>query len=106
MVRVLGVSDILWGPWQRRHIAARHRVSAEEFEQAWTSRVDVATRFHAAHGTYYQSYGLTDDDRELELIWRWNDDTVWPITAFDHEETDNADSTRKKRRKIRRATRG
>lgn len=72
---------ILWGSYQELHITDRHGVTAYEFEQAWRDRTDVVVR----HDGSYESESVTDDAREVYLIWRWDFDDpelVFPITAF------------------------
>jgi protein-tyrosine-phosphatase len=75
------VTEILWGPYQEHHIAVRHGLTAEQFEEAWIDRVDLVIR----HDDSYESLGATDDGREVYLVWRWDisdPSRVFPITAF------------------------
>jgi hypothetical protein len=57
------VAEILWGPYQEHHITARHGVAAEEFEAAWTERIDLLVR----RDDSYESVGATNDGREVYL---------------------------------------
>jgi uncharacterized DUF497 family protein len=79
------VADIIWDTWQEGHIAHRHGVSAEDFEEAWhdPARVDLEERSHADHGPYTISIGAARG-KALKMIWRWQHSSgaVWPITAF------------------------
>lgn len=84
---------VLWGVWQREHIARRHDVSREQFDEAWHDplREDLEQSVHEQHGPYFLSLGYTADGRLLEMLWRWqhqSDDPgeVWPITAYFVEE--------------------
>lgn len=76
---------ILWTSYQQEHIEERHSVGLAEFQQAWLDRDDLEEYPHP-NGSYWQSFGFTDDGRLLELVWRWNGDAVWPITAYFPEE--------------------
>ncbi len=49
------------GLYQEHHITERHGVTAEQFEGAWTDRVDVVVRQDGS----YESLGVTDDGREV-----------------------------------------
>jgi hypothetical protein len=77
------VAEIAWGSWQRKHITERHGVSARDFDVAWhdPDRKDLATGRHVIRGVYFVSIGLTAG-RPLKMIWRWQGDMVWPITAY------------------------
>jgi hypothetical protein len=75
------VTEILWGPYQVHHITDRHGVTAEEFDAAWTDRVDLLVRDDDS----YESLGATDEGREVYLVWRWDifePSRVFPITAY------------------------
>jgi hypothetical protein len=77
------VAEIAWGAWQRKHITERHGVSAHAFDTAWHDpyRKDLATERHKARGVYFVSVGFAAE-RALKMIWRWQGDLVWPITAY------------------------
>ena len=86
------MTEILWGPYQEHHIAARHGVTAEEFEQAWIDRVDLLVR----QDDSYESVGATDGGRELYLVWRWDIQTptacfLSPPTTYLPKANDRAD---------------
>lgn len=82
------MADILWHRWQVEHIERGHRVSAQEFEEAWDDpdREDLAQEDHPEWGPYLRSLGSTSDGRLLEMFWRWQHTeegrAVWPITAY------------------------
>lgn len=59
----------------------RHGVGAEQFDEAWSDRVDLLVRADDS----YESVGATNDGREVYLVWRWdyfNPERVFPITAY------------------------
>jgi hypothetical protein len=81
--------EILWGPYQVKHIEKRHGVSKDEFQQAWRSRDledDRPGSRHPTRGPSTKSHGFTSADRLLKLRWRYqNQDPkqgVFPLTAF------------------------
>ena len=76
--------DILWGSWQVEHIWRRHRVSQTDFDTAWhdPNRRDLAQKRHRKHGPYYVSVGWARLGKPLEMVWRWQESVVWPITAY------------------------
>jgi hypothetical protein len=80
------VAQIVWGRWQREHIADRHGVSPQDFDAAWhdPDRVDLATERHEERGPYYVSIGAAALGKALKMVWRWHagGDAVWPITAY------------------------
>ena len=77
--------DIFWTSYQENHITKRHSVTLTDFEEAWLDREDGPELAHE-NGPYYESYGFTNSYRCLIMIWRWQDDGVWPITAYFEEE--------------------
>ena len=83
------MAEILWGRWQVEHIEQRHRVTAQEFDQAWHDphRRDLETQAHREHGPCTLSIGFTHRDRLIEMVWRHPrgepDDVVFPITAYE-----------------------
>lgn len=80
------MGDIIWTSYQQDHITKRHDVTATDFEEAWHDRNDIFENEHYEHGAYFESVGCTENGRILILIWRWQDDDVWPITAYSEEE--------------------
>ena len=79
------MADIIWTSYQQNHITKRHNITAEEFEEAWEDRDTYFEGEDYIYGIYYESVGCTND-RTLILVWRWQDDDVWPITAYSEEE--------------------
>lgn len=83
--------DFIWLAHQENHITAAHDVTFEEFVEAWSCKVDMADGDHIDHGPYTLSFGITENGRELDLLWRYNYEdeklkVVWPCTAYDSSE--------------------
>jgi len=76
------LTEILWTSYQEAHIFVRHGVSDQDFMEAWGAREDFGGGDDPDYGPYTESVGCTLDDRVIEMIWRWQDDDVWPITAY------------------------
>jgi hypothetical protein len=81
-------SEIIWGDYQEDHITRRHRITREMFRAAWHDRVDADELEDPDHGPYAESYGFTEDERLMEMVWRWWKGRVWPITAYFPDEED------------------
>jgi len=79
------VANIIWGKWQEEHIGKKHRVSAQDFDDAWhdPEREDLEEEYHEQNGPYTISVGCARG-KGLVMVWRWqqNVDAVWPITAY------------------------
>jgi len=79
------LADIFWTAYQEQHITKRHGLSETDFEEAWDDRVDTFEGNHP-NGTYFESVGFTNNGKLIEMVWRWQDEAVWPITAYFVEE--------------------
>ena len=73
---------IYWTGYQERHITKRHGVEPNDFDEAWNRREDLYEFVHRKRGPYFESLGFTNKGRLLEMIWRWQNGDVWPITAY------------------------
>lgn len=81
------MAEVIWGRWQVRHIARRHGVTGGDFDQAWHDphREDFQVEVDVVHGECMLSHGFTNDDRLLEMLWRFQEgdpSVVFPITAY------------------------
>jgi uncharacterized DUF497 family protein len=79
------VAEIIWVRWQQDHITKKHRVSPQDFDEAWhdPERVDLDEEYHEQNGPYTISVGCARG-KGLIMVWRWQrgSDAVWPITAY------------------------
>jgi len=91
------VSSILWTGYQEKHITQRHGITATEFEEAWLNREDSFEGHHPRHGPYFESMGFTQSGRLLEMVWRWQDRDVWPITAYGVDDQEESHGHSKRR---------
>ncbi|MGH7813223.1 MAG: hypothetical protein ACREQI_04380 [Candidatus Binataceae bacterium] len=55
-----------------------------DFDTAWhdPNRRDLSQRRHGKHGPYFVSVGWAGLGKPLTMVWRWQGNAVWPITAF------------------------
>ena len=95
------MAEIIWSPYQVEHIEDRHSVTCEDFVQAWHDefRQDLATGTHKKHGPYTVSIGSTENGIAVKMFWRWQGESVWPITAVFPSPPSPKPKRRKRREK-------
>ena len=79
------MEDFLWIDFNLQKID-NHGLSADEVENAWQKRRDIARRIHAVNGPYTESQGTCPSGRVIKIIWRYNDGLngreIFIITAY------------------------